>query len=224
MAPLPPSQPCVFFSSDAPAASSSSSSSSTSSDASSSSTSDRLHSTDIAFKPNASGWGGTRTYSSNFKNIFGQKKKDMSGSGAAVGGERKAGVATDSEISAFFLNNKAKDIIVVDARNPDFEVEKGDAKYGADSGHKAIAGLVEGARPRALNLPYNRESKSLPLEPLEALLKAEKKGKDAPIITHCGGGGRGQKAKEFLEQQGFSNVINGGGPKETGHWIKFGAL
>ena len=35
-------------------------------------------------------------------------------------------------------------------------------------------------------------------------------GKAAPIITHCGGGGRGQKAKDYLDSQGFTNVVNGG--------------
>ena len=37
---------------------------------------DRLHSTDIAFKPNKSGWGYTKDYSSNFDNIFGKKKQE----------------------------------------------------------------------------------------------------------------------------------------------------
>jgi rhodanese-related sulfurtransferase len=46
--------------------------------------------------------------------------------------------------------------------------------------------------------------------------------KDTPIITHCGGGGRGQKAKEYLEANGFTNVLNGGGPKETDCWNEFG--
>ncbi len=48
--------------------------------------------------------------------------------------------------------------------------------------------------------------------------------KDTPIITHCGGGGRGQLAKDFLEMNGFSNVLNGGGPKETECWNEFGNL
>ena len=37
---------------------------------------DRLHSTDIAFKPNKSGWGYTKDYSSNFDSIFGKKKQE----------------------------------------------------------------------------------------------------------------------------------------------------
>jgi len=36
---------------------------------------DRLHSTDIAFKPNESGWGFSKTYASNYENIFGGGKK-----------------------------------------------------------------------------------------------------------------------------------------------------
>jgi len=50
---------------DAAADSSSSSSSSTS----------RLHSTDIAFKPAESGWGGSKSYSDKWDKIFGEKKE-----------------------------------------------------------------------------------------------------------------------------------------------------
>jgi hypothetical protein len=45
---------------------------------------------------------------------------------------------------------------------------------------------------------------------------------DTPIITHCGGGGRGQKAMDFLAAKGFTTVLNGGGPKETECWAEFG--
>jgi ribosomal protein S2 len=38
---------------------------------------DRLHSTDIAFKPNKSGWGYTKQYSSNFDDIFKKKHNDQ---------------------------------------------------------------------------------------------------------------------------------------------------
>ena len=34
--------------------------------------------------------------------------------------------------------------------------------------------------------------------------------KNAPIITHCGRGGRGQKAKVLLTEMGYTQVINGG--------------
>ena len=43
------------------------------------------------------------------------------------------------------------------------------------------------------------------------------------VITHCGGGGRGQKAKDFLISNGFVNVINGGGPEDGECWAEFGA-
>jgi len=36
------------------------------------------------------------------------------------------------------------------------------------------------------------------------------KDKDKAIITHCGSGGRGAKAMDFLEEMGYTNVINGG--------------
>mmetsp|Transcript_30136 Transcript_30136/g.60545 ORF Transcript_30136/g.60545 Transcript_30136/m.60545 type:complete len:92 (-) Transcript_30136:70-345(-) len=36
----------------------------------------RLHSTDIAFKPAESGWGGGGKYANNFDSIFSSKKKD----------------------------------------------------------------------------------------------------------------------------------------------------
>ena len=48
--------------------------------------------------------------------------------------------------------------------------------------------------------------------------------KDRAIITHCGGGGRGQKSKEWLEKEGFTNVVNGGGPQVSELWDMFGHL
>jgi rhodanese-related sulfurtransferase len=64
-----------------------------------------------------------------------------------------------------------------------------------------------------MHLIYNRTTNSMPLPDVPL---------DTPIITHCGGGGRGQQAKEFLEKNGFTTVINGGGPKETDCWAEFG--
>ena len=37
-----------------------------------------------------------------------------------------------------------------------------------------------------------------------------------------GGGGRGQKAKDYLELNGYTNVVNGAGPKETELWKIYG--
>lgn len=69
-------------------------------------------------------------------------------------------------------------------------------------------------RPQAVHLVYDREISGMPLPDVE---------KDAFIITHCGGGGRGQLAKDFLNENGFTNVLNGGGPKETECWDEFGS-
>ena len=40
---------------------------------------DSLHSTDIAFKPNADGWGATKKFSKNHQRIFGKKTKKTAG-------------------------------------------------------------------------------------------------------------------------------------------------
>ena len=129
---------------------------------------------------------------------------------------RKAGVATDAEFAGWIDRNGIEDVVVVDARNTNFEIEPGDAKYKDN-----IAQQAGVHRPRAVNLPYDRVNKNMDLTPLEHLLV---KGKDTPIVTHCGGGGRGQKAKIFLEKLGYTNVINGGGPKEKSLWKIFGSL
>ena len=120
---------------------------------------------------------------------------------------RKAGVSEPEEISAF-VKAAGDKLFVSDVRNPDAEAEPGDQKS------LAVAPLPSpGYRPQAQNLIYDRETKSMPLPDVD---------KDTPIITHCGGGGRGQLAKEYLEANGFTNVINGGGPKETDCWAEFG--
>jgi rhodanese-related sulfurtransferase len=103
----------------------------------------------------------------------------------------KAGVATLSELNDFVSNAGWKLLIlVVDVRHPDHTVEPGDAKSLADTG------FPDGKyRPNAINLPWSRERNGMELPSVE---------KDTPIITHCGGGGRGQKAKEYWEKNGFT--------------------
>ncbi|ACI64197.1 predicted protein [Thalassiosira pseudonana CCMP1335] len=121
----------------------------------------------------------------------------------------KAGVATPSELSTF-VSTAGPKLLVVDVRHPDPAVEPGDVKS------LAVAGFPDkekGYRPQAVNLPWSRESNSMELPDVD---------KDTPIITHCGGGGRGQKGKEYLMENGFTNVMNGGGPKETECWAEFG--
>ena len=81
-----------------------------------------------------------------------------------------------------------------------FALEPGDE---ATHDFAKIAGTVSGLRPNAVNIPYDRENKRMDLAALEGVPK------DAKIITHCGGGGRGQKAKDYLIGEGFTNVMNG---------------
>jgi rhodanese-related sulfurtransferase len=125
--------------------------------------------------------------------------------------ERKAGVATPNELKNFVMNAGSR-LLVVDVRHPDINVEPGDAKS------LAVAGFPNKStnyRSMAINLPWNRETMSMELPTGIA-------DYDTPIITHCGGGGRGQKAKEYLIKNGYTNVLNGGGPKETECWAEFG--
>ena len=121
---------------------------------------------------------------------------------------RKAGVSSPEELKEF-VQKAGTNLLVVDVRNPDAEKEPGDQKS------LVVAALPsETDRPQAVSLIFDRESDSMPLPDV---------GKETPIITHCGGGGRGQKAKDFLEANGFVNVLNGGGPKETECWDEFGS-
>eukprot|EP00578_Thalassiosira_sp_NH16_P022829 CAMPEP_0181104728 /NCGR_PEP_ID=MMETSP1071-20121207/15587_1 /TAXON_ID=35127 /ORGANISM="Thalassiosira sp., Strain NH16" /LENGTH=129 /DNA_ID=CAMNT_0023187955 /DNA_START=284 /DNA_END=673 /DNA_ORIENTATION=+ len=120
---------------------------------------------------------------------------------------RKAGVASPDELKKFVSTAGSK-LLVVDVRHPDANIEPGDVKSLAVAGFPS-----EKYRPQAINLPWSRETNSMELP---------KADKDAFIITHCGGGGRGQKAKDYLESKGFTNVLNGGGPKETDCWAEFG--
>jgi len=120
---------------------------------------------------------------------------------------RKAGVASPEELREFV--QKAGDkLVVVDVRNPDTDVEPGDQKS------LAVAALPDDSnRPMAISLIWDRNSDSMPIPDV---------AKETPMITHCGGGGRGQKAKDFLNANGFPNILNGGGPKETDCWAEYG--
>ena len=121
---------------------------------------------------------------------------------------RKAGVASPEELKDFVSKAGSK-LLVIDVRNPDATMEPGDQKS------LAVAALPsDDNRPQAIHLVYDREISGMPLPDVE---------KDSFIITHCGGGGRGQLAKDFLNENGFTNVLNGGGPKETECWDEFGS-
>lgn len=129
---------------------------------------------------------------------------------------RKPGVLEPDDLAAF-VETAGDKLVIVDVRNPDFSVEPGDGK----SNEKApLSDCGTDARPRAVNAPFDRTSDSLDLSKLDALVETGDTA--APIITHCGGGGRGQKAKDYLDLQGFTNVVNGGGPEDAECWACFG--
>jgi rhodanese-related sulfurtransferase len=120
----------------------------------------------------------------------------------------RAGVSTPDELRDF-VSKAGSSLLVVDLRHPDSTVEPEDVKS------LAAAGLPGGEyRPKAVNLPWSRDAKSMELPSVDL---------DTPIITHCGGGGRGQMAKEYLMKNGFTNVLNGGGPREAACWAEYGS-
>lgn len=129
--------------------------------------------------------------------------------------KRKPGVASNAEMRHFLEQNQdVSKIVIVDARNPDFSVEPSDALYGSVRGEFPIADCGTEKRPNARNVPFDRTKKrSSGANNAEDILRTLEKER-AIITTHCGGGGRGQKSKEWLEkEEGFTNVVNGGGPR-----------
>ena len=123
----------------------------------------------------------------------------------------KPGVASLDELTKM-VDAAGDKLVVVDVRNPDAEQEPGDQKSLAVA---PIPDPSQDIRPSGLHLIWDRDSNSMPLPP-------DSVAKDTPLITHCGGGGRGQKAKDFLEANGYTNVLNGAGPKETELWAVYG--
>lgn len=126
-------------------------------------------------------------------------------------GSGKAPMASASKIKDFVKSAGSK-LLVIDVRHPNASVEPSDAKSIERTG---LPDPTNNYRPQAINLPWSRESNSMELPNVD---------KDTPIITHCGAGWRGQVAKEYLEQHGFTNVLNGGGPRESEEWNEFGSL
>ncbi|KAL7479327.1 hypothetical protein ACHAW6_005067 [Cyclotella cf. meneghiniana] len=122
----------------------------------------------------------------------------------------KPDIPTPAELASF-VSSAGSRLVVVDLRHPDPTVEPGDAETLAAAG---LPDKVKHYRPMAIHLPWNRETNRMDLPKDVA--------KDTPIITHCSAGRRGQMAKEFLEKNGFTNVMNGGGPKEAECWAEFG--
>jgi rhodanese-related sulfurtransferase len=115
---------------------------------------------------------------------------------------RKPGVASPAEIAAFLIAHPAA---VVDARDPSSAEPSANLRPLPPSP----------SHPRAISAPIVRASGVLDLQRIPA---------GSAVITHCGGGGRGQKAREFLLKNNFKNVINGGGPEDAECWAIFGHL
>ena len=116
---------------------------------------------------------------------------------------RKPGVASPAEIANFLTSHPTA--VVVDVRDPS------SAEPSVTLGPLPPSAL----RPRAISAPIDRATGALDLQCIPA---------GSAVITHCGGGGRGQKAREFLLKNGFKNVINGGGPEDAECWAMFGHL
>ncbi len=127
---------------------------------------------------------------------------------------RKPGVATPDELAAL-VAAAGPALIVVDVRDP---------TPGAEPSASA-APVANGLRPRAVNIVFDRQAGTMDLSLLPPDWIESGGGKErVGVITHCGGGGRGGKAKAFLEAHGFGNVLNGGGPEDADCWKVFGHL
>jgi rhodanese-related sulfurtransferase len=125
---------------------------------------------------------------------------------------RKPGVAAPAAIAAF-IAQAGPHLAIVDARSPDI----------AEPSSTLGALAPTAARPRAVNAPIDRATGALPLAAIPAAWIEAAGGRERLfVITHCGGGGRGQKAKDFLLQNGFVHVCNGGGPEDAECWAEFG--
>ncbi len=118
----------------------------------------------------------------------------------------KSGMASPAELQAFIAAAGDR-LVIADVRNPNFDVEPGDA-------NSVARGPLPNpeTRPLAQLLTYDRSTNTMPLPDAD---------KNAYIITHCAAGFRGSDAKNYLEQQGFKHVINGGGPREKELWALY---
>jgi rhodanese-related sulfurtransferase len=122
-------------------------------------------------------------------------------------------VATPEELKQF-VESAGDSLLVIDVRSATA------AEDAASLARTPLPDITVGNgndrqyRPRAVNLPWDRATNSMPL-PSDS-------STDTPIITHCGGGKRGQLAKDYLLQKGYTNVLNGGGPKQAACWNEFG--
>ena len=76
-------------------------------------------------------------------------------------------------------------------------------------------GELEVAAKGAVNIVFDKETGTMDVAGLPD-------DKSAPIMVHCQSGLRASKAKTFLEAKGYTNVLNGGGPKTPELWSLYG--
>jgi rhodanese-related sulfurtransferase len=138
--------------------------------------------------------------------------------------ERQPGVSSPGDLKKFVADAGDK-LLVIDLRDPTIHERTSDIAPVAGT---FVDDNSDGAavhRPRAINIVFDIDKNSLDLSRLPMEKIEAGGGKEhVHIITHCNGGGRGQKAKEILERAGFLNVRNGGGPEVTECWNIYGNL
>ncbi|MEO6732563.1 MAG: rhodanese-like domain-containing protein [Ferruginibacter sp.] len=83
---------------------------------------------------------------------------------------------------------------------------------------KAGAFLVDVRTPGEFAGDHVKGSVNIPLDTVQAQLVKFKNKKN--IIVFCRSGGRSSQAKSILEQNGFSNVVNGGTWMNVNHFVK----
>ena len=78
--------------------------------------------------------------------------------------------------------------------------------------------LVDVRTPGEFAAGHIKGSENIPLNNITAQLNKFKNKKN--IIVFCQSGGRSSQAKTILEQNGFTNVINGGSRNNVNQFVK----
>jgi phage shock protein E len=78
--------------------------------------------------------------------------------------------------------------------------------------------LVDVRTPMEFSSGNVKGSVNIPLDKVESQLAKFKNKKN--IIVFCQSGGRSSQAKSILEQNGFTNIVNGGGWNNVRQFVK----
>ena len=92
--------------------------------------------------------------------------------------------------------------------------QSGDLKPIIEEG----AFLVDVRTPGEFSQEHVKGSVNIPLDSVPAQLEKFKGKKN--IVVFCRSGSRSSQAKNFLEQNGFTNVINGGTWEDVNQYVK----